>query len=289
MERFQRFIAELYDRKITQDYDRIIPVVGDESVGKSTLILQGIWIYEDYRGLDPDPASVLDAVIFDSKEAFRQRMLNADSGDPVAAMDAAHILYRKDAMDPDQKQVEKTLLDIRIKNYLIFLGYQDWADIPDQLQRRRAKHLIHIPKRGVMHGYSRKQLDEKYSNYNKNEWPKPAMKDSFTSLEGTDLWARFQEIDEERKKSRLQLEEEKEEETRPQDVVNEILIDGVGQYIDVNEYQDRAYFSKPLIRYDYPELSDQQADQVRAALNREVDIEDHLGEGTDTPPPSVEG
>lgn len=289
MERFQRFLQRLYDNYITNNYDRIIPVIGVEGVGKSTLILQAIWLYEDHRGKDPDPVSVLNRVVFDSKDAFRQELLNANPGDPIAAMDAAHILYKKDAMDPGQKEVEKTLLDIRVENYVIFLGYQDWSDIPDQLQRRRAENVIRIPRRGIVEGYSRAQIDEKYANMDKNEWPDPALEDTFPSLEGTELWDRFSEMDAERKRRRLQVDDKDDDgELTPQDVVQDIIAGDPGEFVEVNEFQDRAYFSKPYIKFEYPEMSDQQADQVRAALDRQVNIDDYIGNGeTDTQPPTV--
>lgn len=289
MDRFRIFLEQLHDKYITNNFDRIIPVIGDESMGKSTLILEAIWMYEDHRGNNPDPDAVLDRVVFDSKEAFKQELLNAESGDPMAAMDAAHILYKKEAMNPDQIEVEKNLLDVRIENYVIFLGYQDWSDIPDQLQRRRAKNIIRIPQRGLLEGYNRSQIDQKYSKLDKNEWPEPALRDTFPSLEGTELWERFKEVDAERKRERLKMEDPDEGETEmePQDVVEDILAGDVAEYIEVNEFQDRAYFSKPYIKFQYPSLSDQQADQVRAALDRRVNIDDYVSEGgTDTKPPT---
>lgn len=289
MERYKRFIERLYDDHITNNYDRIIPVLGDEGVGKSTWILQAMWLYDQHRGRDPSPERILNYVIFDSRDAFRDRLINANTGDPLAAMDAAHVLYRKETMNPEQMETEKSLLDIRVENYFILLGYQDWSDIPDQLQRRRAKNLIRIPKRGVVYGYNRAQLDEKYSKLGKNEWPEPALKDTFPSLEGTELWNRFEQIDAERKRERLLSNEEDSDELTPQDVAAEILAGDVAEYVEHNEFQDRTYFSKPMIRFDYPELSDQQTDQVRAKLRREVDVTQYAPEGTDTQPPTPEG
>jgi hypothetical protein len=71
--------------------------------------------------------------------------------------------------------------------------------------------------------------------------------------------------------------------------VSEIVaMDKLDEYVEVNEFQNRAYFSKPMIRFDYPMLSDQESDQVRAALRRKADPE-ALAEGTETQPPQVEG
>jgi len=291
MNRLETYLKNLYENRIQKDWDRLIPVVGGEGVGKSTLILESIWTYEEIRNNDPGPASVLDKVVFDDRDAFRDKLLSANPGDPIAIMDAAHVLYNKDVMQPDQIEVEKSLLDVRIENYVFFLGYQDWGDIPKTLRKRRAENAFYIPNRGYLQGFNRDQLDEKYNDLDDNQWPDPALRDTFPSLEGTELWNRFNEIDKERKRSRLQREDNEESELTPQQVVDEIVSDKLlEEYVDVNEFQDRAYYSKPLIKYDYPSLSDQEADQVRSALTREADpatlIDD--GEG-DTPNPPVEG
>lgn len=267
MEYLRAYTEKLYDF-VRRDFDRIIPVVGDEGYGKSTLILEAIWLYELARENDPTPATVLNAVIFDDREAFRQKLLGADPTDPIALMDAAHVLYKRDTMMPDQKETERTLLDIRFDNYVIFMGYQDWSDIPDQLQRRRAKNLLRIPRRGIVEGYGRDELDDKYDSYGKSEWPDPVFKDTFPSLEGTEIWSRFQQVDTQRKRARLQnSDDDEEEELSPQDVVEDILNQNPAQYVEV--YNERAYYNKSLIRYDFPELTDRQAEQVQAALKRE--------------------
>lgn len=274
MKRIERFVEKLYEDYVQRDFDRIIPVIGDESAGKSTFILEAIWMYEQARGNDPTPASVLDAVVFDSRDAFRDKLLAAEQGDPIAVMDAAHVLYKKDTMNPDQKETERSLLDIRIENYVIFLGYQDWADIPDILQRRRAKNAFYIPRRGKIYGFNRAGLDEKYEDLGKEQWPEPDLVDSFPSLEGTELWDRFTQIDTERKRARLQVDDGGETEVTPQEVADEIIENGLQDYVKTNEFQGRSYYNKALIRFDYPELSDQQAEQVREALTRHQDPEE---------------
>ncbi|WP_423745107.1 hypothetical protein V5735_03515 (plasmid) [Haladaptatus sp. SPP-AMP-3] len=291
MERYKRFLEKLHEH-VQRDWDRLIPFVGEEGAGKSTLILQSIWLYELIRGNDPTPETVLDYVVFDDRDAFKQKLLSSDPGDPIGVMDAAHILYNKDVMMPDQKDVEKSLLDIRTENYVIFLGYQDWDDIPRQLRKRRAKNAIRVPSRGTLKGYNRRQLDEKYRNLDGMQWPDHALIDTFPSLEGTRLWERFDEIDKERKRRRLQQEDDDSDgELTPQDVVSKIVVEDIlDEYVEVNEFQNRAYYSKSLLKYDFPDLSDQQADQVRSALGREADPATLADlEGTDTPPSTGEG
>lgn len=295
MDRYKRFLEKTYDH-VQNDWDRIIPVVGDERMGKSTLILQSLWLWEDIRGNDPSPPTVLDYVIFDDREAFKQKFLAVDFYDPIAVMDAAHVLHTKDTMKPDQIEVEKNLLDTGRFRNIVFLGYQAWSDVPKWLRERRAQNAIYLPRRGYLYGFNRSQLDEKERSMKNDEWPDPALRDTFPSLEGTELWQRFGEIDAERKKKRLQTDGEDESDITPQEVVAEITSnDALADFVDWNEFQERAYYSKPYIRYEYPDLSDQQADQVRAALNREADpagLVDHNGGdedgGTHTPSPTSE-
>lgn len=289
MDRIQRFIEKLYDTKIQQDYDRIIPIVGDEGDGKSTLILEFLARYEAHRGNAIDAPSLLNYVIWDDKDAFTEFLQQADSGDPIAVMDAAHLMHKKEAMNPDQIETEKTLLDIRIENHTILLGYQDWGDIPDQLQRRRAKNVFRVPQRGVVHGYNRESLDEMYAG-SADDWPEPDMEDVFPNLEGTEVWDRFTEIDKQRKLERLKDDDEETEDgVTPQEVAEAILEDGVAQYVDENEFNGQRYISKPLIKFDYPDLSEQQADQVKHAIRRESDVLSHSEDptGGEGEPPKV--
>jgi len=216
MDRIQRWLELLHDQKISNDFDRLVVVLGEEGMGKSTFILGAMEMW--YRVLGrcgkterPDPERIVGHITFDSRTEFKQQLLNSGKKDPIALMDAAHILHKKDAMVGDQKDIEKTLLDIRIENFLIFLGYQDWDDVPKQLQQRRAKNVLHIPKRGVVHGYSRQSMDDRLKD---GEWPEPDLKDTFPALEGRELWEKFNEIDHERKRSRLDTEDEQD----PEDV-----------------------------------------------------------------------
>lgn len=294
MDRIQTWLGILHDQYIQDDWDRIIPVIGSEGVGKSTLILIMIWLYNLHRGLEPSPENVLSHVVFDSRDAFRDELIGADPGDPIAVMDAAHVLHNLEVMMPGQRETQKNLLDIRIENYVIFLGYQDWDDIPKQLRSRRAENALRIPRRGLVYGYNREQLDEKYDDLGKNEWPDPALRDTFPDLEGTELWNRFDEIDRERKRKRYHKDnEEGDDRVSPQEVATEILRGDVGEYVAFNEFQERAYLDKSLIKFDYPDLSDQEADQVRSAVRREIDITDYVeqdsNEGTETQPPTTEG
>jgi len=196
----RRFIERLYDDRIAKDYDAIIPVVGDESVGKSTLILQMTWMYQEVRGKTPTPESVIDTIVWKGRNQFKRALAQRPEESVITSMDAARVLYKKDTMDGDQKEIEKDLLDVRIKNNVYFLGFQDFDIIPTMLQERRAKHLIYIPERGLIRGYNRDSIDKKVDT---GDWPAADMKDRFPDLEGTELWHKFKKRDKEKKKERI--------------------------------------------------------------------------------------
>jgi hypothetical protein len=205
MQRTQGFLNRLKSDVIKRDNDAIILVIGDEGVGKSTFILQLVWYWQALYDNDPTSESVLDRIVHDDRNAFRRQLLESDDEQIHAAMDAAHILHKREGMQKEQIEVEKSLLDIRTFNYTILLGYQGWRDISSQLQRRRAQWAFRIPRRGVVYAYNRQQLDEKNDT---GDWPKPAYKDSFFDLSDTELWQEFEERDRERKEERLELDEE---------------------------------------------------------------------------------
>jgi len=270
LDRLEAFLERVNRRVIEQNNDRVVLVIGDEGYGKSTFMLQLVWLWQKERGSVPTPESVLEQVVWGERDELRERLLNSDRGSAIAVQDAAHALMKKEAMNPDQVDLEKSLLDIRIENYLLLLGYQDYEDVPTPIQRRRAENAFVIPYKGHVQGFSRSSLDHRY---HENEWPYPDFRDQFPDLEGTDLWNRFEEIDAEKKRDRLRTEDDEDTGPEPRAIVDEIIReDTVNQYVDENEYNGQKFISKPLIQLDYPNLSNPEADQVKHGLRRETNV-----------------
>jgi len=273
LERVEAFLRRLNRRVIEQNNDRVILVIGDEGSGKSTFMLQVGYLWQQIRERNPTPDSVLDQVVWGENEELRELLLESEPGSCIPVQDAAHALLKKESMDPEQIDLEKSFLDIRIENYLILLGYQDWDHIPTFLQRRRAENAFVIPSTGQVRGFSRSSMDQRFDD---GEWPDPDFRDEFPDLEGTELWERFEEIDAEKKRDRLKIDDgEGDAGPTPQAVVDEIIdSNSVGEYVDTNDYNGQSYISKPLILLDYPELSKPEADQVKHGLRRETDVLD---------------
>lgn len=270
LDRVKGFFEKLNRRVIEQNDDRVIIVLGDEGSGKSTFMLQCVWMWQQIRDADPDPESVLENVVWGDRDELRENLLEQDSGSMIAVQDAAHALMKKEAMNPDQIDLEKSFLDIRTENYCILLGYQWWKDVPTYLQERRAENALFIPYRGAVRGYNRHSLDEKVDD---DAWPDPDLSDRFPSLEGTKLWDRFEKIDTEKKRDRLRTGDDEDSGPEPRAVVDEIIRkETLEKYTDENEYNGQKFISKPLIRLDYPGLSGQEADQVKHGLRRETNV-----------------
>lgn len=222
--RMRAYLDGVREYRVQNNDDLVLPIIGGEGVGKSTLMLQMVWIWQELRGEDPTPDSVFNRMVWGEREEFKQALLDSEVGEAIAVQDAAHVLYAKEAMVGEQVEIEKALLDMRIRNNLILLGFQDWSDMPDGLRRRRAENAIRVFKkremRGFYEGYDRSALDEKYSDLAKNEWPEPFFSGRFPSLEGSTLWERFAEADVGKKEERL----EESQEADPKDAKREVQV-----------------------------------------------------------------
>lgn len=275
LDKIKRFIEILYKQKISAEFDRIIPIVADEGMGKSTFMCQFTWLWQQQVGRTPTPDSVLDRIVWGSKGEFKDAMSQYPPESCIPVQDGARVLHKKEAMHGDQIELEKDLLDVRMKAFVIPVGFQDWEVVPDLLQRRRAKNVFRIPRRGVIEGYNRSSIDEKRST---GEWPDPDLRDRFPSLEGTTLWKEFKRRDQQRKESRIDEDpdsgenNDSPEEMEPRAVVDEILSgNNLETYLSDNNGQ--TILDADLIRYHYPELTKGDAKVVKKGLLQESDID----------------
>lgn len=200
LELTKKYLERIDKQVISKNDDRVLVVLGDEGVGKSTYMLQLAQLWRSIRNGDSGSDSVLESMVWGKRSDFTDALRERPEGSIICVQDAPHVLFRREAMHGEQIDVEKNLLDIRIKNFLIVLGFQDWADVPTSLTRRRAENVFLIPRRGVVRGYSRSGIDERRDS---ESWPDPEFQDRFPDLEGTELWTRFQERDREAKMDRL--------------------------------------------------------------------------------------
>lgn len=279
MKRIKRWLELLYERKISQDFDRIVILLGDEGMGKSTLSNETAALYKEVKGdgqawryAQEDPEPVLDTIAWNLSD-FKEAMSSSPIESVIQVPDAARVLHKKKAMRSEQIELETDLLDVRMKGYLILLGYQDWDDIATPLQKRRAKNVLRITKRGTVRGYNRDSMDYRIEH---GKWPSADLSDTFPSLEGTFLWDRFHEEDLRRKEERIKPDEEEEEEGAVdlKALAEQIKSDEekLRLVVSYDDYHDRAYFDPDLIQVEHG-LSTGDARTVKKLLSRDGDVD----------------
>lgn len=276
MEKIDRWMEMVYQKRIQQQFDQITPVIADEGKGKSTFMLEATGRWQELKGDEPTINSVLDRVVWDDRAEFRTALAEYPRRAAIPVMDAAHVLFNREQMNPEQIEAEKGLLDVRTQEFFILLGYQDWGDIPRTLRKRRAKNVLRIPTRGTIYGYSRESLDTKYSDCGEDEWPDPDLVDTFPNLEGTDLWTEFKRRDREHKKSRLRVDdnESDEPELTTRELAEEIRSEGVERVVSIHGGNKQPYIDPALIEADYG-VSGREAKKVKSLLERDVDVQQY--------------
>lgn len=283
MEKLERWLSMVKSRRLDREYDLMCPVVADEGDGKSTLILTltGLW-YKQQLGREVEPEDIFARIVWGGRDEFKQLAVDSSPKDIIAVPDAARVLYKRDAMDPDQRDLAKDLLDIRTHEYFFLLGFQWWKDIPTMLQERRAKQLLRIPagQRGVVHGYSRATLDEKDQMSDPKEWPEPDLVDTFPPLDGTKIWEKYQKLDKEQKRERIRPDDESDEEVEVDihAVVDEILSEGLEMVVAIHGGNKNPYIAKELIEVNYG-LSARDAKKAKLILEQRTgDLEQYVEE-----------
>jgi len=197
MRKLELLIDELYERRHQQELDTVMPVIGDEGMGKSTLLMQLAVKYCMVR--DGEPPDI-DHLLSYNRSDFKQAMAESDKQALIIVPDAARILYSMDVAKAEQKTIEKDLMDVRGLEYMILLGFQSWKRIGGEIKERRSKLALKIPRRGLVRVYGRDAMDQRIDE---GSWPQSTMTDKFRPLDGTDLWAEYQSVDEEKKRERL--------------------------------------------------------------------------------------
>jgi hypothetical protein len=271
-EKLDNWVELVNERLLEREFDLMCPVVGDEGLGKSTLILQLLGLHRQYRDLGIEPEQMFDRLVWGGRQEFKEMAVESERRAAICVPDAARVLYKRDAMDPEQREVEKDLLDIRTHEYLFLLGFQWWKDIPTMLQERRAKQLLRIPQRGVVEGYNREALDEKLEMDNK-EWPDPTMRARFPSLEGTKIWQEYKQKDRRMKKERVAAsdfdedDEDDVDEIDHREIAEEIIAEGVGSVVSIHGGNKQPYIEQKLIEMNYG-LGPSDAKKVKLVLEQ---------------------
>jgi hypothetical protein len=254
---------------VQKDFDRMIPVVADEGMGKSTLMLELGWLWLDIIEKEQTVDNVMDQIAWDLPE-FQEMMGSKPEKSCIMVHDAARVMSRKKAMHGDQIEVEEDLLDARFGNYLVLLGYQDFDVIPTMLATRRSKNLLRITTRGRVHGHNEANIRKRYET---GDWPEPTMTDTFPDLEGKKLWERFEAEDQRRKQERIQPDEDdSEEELTIKELAQKVKEDGLHNVVSLHGGHNRYYIDSDLVEIEYG-VSGQKAKKATKLLKRDEDVD----------------
>jgi hypothetical protein len=268
MRRVLKWLEETHEY-VQKDFDRIIPVIGDEGMGKSTLMMACAWMWRDITGREQTVEATVDRIAWNNDD-FKTMLGGAPKRSCIIVHDAARVLSRKKAMHGSQIEIEEDLLDARFGNYLVLLGFQDFDLVPTMLATRRAKNMLRVPSRGVVHGYNEAQIRKRYQ---KDKWPDPAMKDTFPDLAGTELWEAFEEEDQARKQDRIQPDEEDgEQDLGVRELADKIREeDDIEDVVSIHGGHNKPYIDADLIEIEYM-VSGNKAKKVAKLLKKEVEL-----------------
>jgi len=174
MKKIEALVEKLYEQRHQQELDTVLPIVADEGLGKSTLMLQlGAKYIQTRDGEVPEPDDLLSRICYD-RRGFQELMAESDKQALIMVPDAARILYSMDVSKSEQKQIEKDLMDVRGLEYFILRGFQSWDRIGGEIKERRSKLTLKIPRRGLIRGYDRDAMDERLDS---GSWPESTMTD----------------------------------------------------------------------------------------------------------------
>jgi len=220
--RFAHFVYGIEKQYIEGTDDAIILVIGDSGSGKSTFMLEFVWLWQQITQGNASTDSILSSVVPDDRQKYREAMLNGDRGDVFTIMDAQHVLHNREAMHGDQINLEKLLLDIRTFGYVNLFGFHNWRLVPNLLKSQRTRFALRLDReqKGRAEVYDRDKISQKYKT---DEWPDPAFTLQFPALDtgafsdlgepgtdpGVELFRQFNELDVARKKERNALDQAK--------------------------------------------------------------------------------
>ena len=110
------WLEQTHDR-LRDDYDSIVPVIGDEGVGKSTLLLQCGYLWRDVIGREQTVESVVEGQIAWDYDEFKTDLGENPHYSCSVVHDAARVMSRKKAMHAEQIELEEDLFDYHVKKF----------------------------------------------------------------------------------------------------------------------------------------------------------------------------
>jgi len=151
-----KILGVIYKKVRYEDYDEVLVLMGDEGTGKSRLLLAILEWWNSQEDNKPCADDVRVSVGMDSPE-FSGLLRDAKKYMMIANDEAADISSRS-AMAKQNRLFMVVYQLIRGENLFTVLVIPSIFDLDSFFRKRRVRHLIHIPKRGLYHFWDKQSL-----------------------------------------------------------------------------------------------------------------------------------
>jgi len=248
-------------RKLREDIDGFIAIIGGNRVGKSSL---GLQLADIANKGDLTPKNL----VFDDKD-FWTAANELPQYSSFLIDEISRVFYSKDAMKGDQKSRKKLMKTYAKKNMLVFGCDLNFYNIDKELREDKIIGVIHIPGRGRFEYYSKRKM----SKFSKDKddgsviWPQPNFKGRFPECKKNkpELWKLYQE--EEDRKIEKNGEEDGEKERTMGEVIEEIKKD-MDRY--TKNWGKKKIIDHHLIEADFDDVGGRKAKKIKSKIEADI-------------------
>lgn len=188
MERLTKDLLGIREDLLTKDTDYVMGIEGHEGVGKTSLGLQACKIV--------DTKFDENAIIL-NLEQLKDAIRNSYKGKAIQIDEGVLLLYRRNAMIKDQREILQIFQVCRKYNLFIIICIPSITALDKYMVDYRMKGLLKVTKRGRFFAFSKPLLNKiKKSRFSdKLYYPRPLYKESFKSAKKVcpKLWSAYLE------------------------------------------------------------------------------------------------
>lgn len=185
----EKNLRKVRDRKLEDDGQFILPVVGDVNTGKTALSLLLDQYFND-GDVDLDTYAL-------SHESFMEAYTTEPHGKTIVYEEGRTSFDKNKYSHKATTEARDALRDYRKLNHTVLINFQDASDMTMTLALKLADGLIRTPSKGVAHIYSRQKTRSMWKRGRKKftGWRDPDARDYFPDPAGyaPDLWSDYED------------------------------------------------------------------------------------------------